>query len=190
MIVIRTYSEMVEAVRERAGFDDDASAAAALEASLGAVGAVLPAELVHVVAEQLPHEAAMILWRDAQGGGESPEPEAVYERVAEREGVALGFGMEHAQVVCELLTELLTGEAHDSVCSAMPDLFRVHEPWPPPSRAPTAPGHRTLAEGRPGSAHPVSESGPTTHVIEDDSDSTLARGRGGSRRPLSGGGKG
>jgi uncharacterized protein (DUF2267 family) len=95
--------------------------------------------------------------------------EAFYERVSRREGAEPGPGIEHAQSVCRALCELLDPDALRHLTSRLPDplvaLFEVRAV--PAARPPVAVPHagareRTLAGGRPVSAHPLSAAAPDT----------------------------
>jgi len=186
MIAANTFELLVEAVRRRTGFEPQ-MAEAAIEATLEAIASGFPADAVGAAAEQLPARAARCLRRHSYRGDPISADE-LYRRVAEREGVSLGFAREHLLVVGEVLAEALVGTEGASLCRLMPELFRVRENTPPVVHESAVRAHSTLADGRPGSTHPVSESGPTTRVVVDEDETTLARGRPGSRRPLSYGG--
>jgi uncharacterized protein (DUF2267 family) len=93
--------------------------------------------------------------------------EDFYARVAAREAVDEGFAREHAQSVCRALAEVLDDDARHKLASRLPDaiaaLLVVAEPAGAPSAREHAPAQlrrRSLAEGAPGSAHPLSESAP------------------------------
>jgi hypothetical protein len=99
--------------------------------------------------------------------------EAADARVAGREHVRPGFAVEHTGVVCQALAEALSEAV----------LHRLHEDLPAPLGALFTPRepvrrfeyvhldsahHSTLAEGRPGGRHPVSEARPErahTHSV-------------------------
>ena len=89
-----------------------------------------------------------------------------YERVATLEDVPLPFATEHAQAVCEALGALLPAPSIARLTRALPEfapLFTAidREPHEPRLRI-HPPSATTLAEGRPGSAHTLSEAQPST----------------------------
>lgn len=186
MIAVGTYEQLVEVVRERGGFADYDSAEPVVAIALQALSHSAPEDALRSAAERLPAHAAEHLLRHACAAAPS-EPLELYREVAEREGVSLGFGLEHTQVVCEVLAELLEGEPGAGLRAALPTLFRSRERVPSVVHETTRPGHSNLAEGRPGSSHPLCESPPIKRVLDHDKN-TLARGRPRIARPLSEGG--
>jgi uncharacterized protein (DUF2267 family) len=94
--------------------------------------------------------------------------EDFYARVAAREGTQDGFAREHAQSVCRALAEHLDEDARRRLAARLPDAVAtlLALPEPPSGAAPTVhnpevPRHaQTLAEGKPGSRHPLSEAAP------------------------------
>jgi hypothetical protein len=85
--------------------------------------------------------------------------------VRARLGVSAGFAREHTQAVCASFGELLSAEITQVLESDLPppiaELLRPREEGePPPHRIARAAAHHTLATGRSGSAHPLSESAP------------------------------
>ncbi len=136
-------------------------------------------------------------------------------RIAHRAGVPVGFAREHAQVVCQVLSEAVgvEGRQHLRVHlpRAMADLFtpRATSSPPPTHIHPhhVEPGEgRTLASGRPGSTNPLSGATSAAHrdsiarsddphadtklssahgLSAEQHNETLAGGRPGSKRSLS-----
>jgi hypothetical protein len=129
----------------------------------------------------------------------------LFARVARHEAVSPGFAVEHAELVCLTLGELLPGDLmtrlRRALGSSISALFDV-QPAPEPMPRSGAAGGTTLATARPGSTHPLSESNPeasrtpiatartgTAHPVSEshaeESRTTLATGRPGSLHPVS-----
>jgi uncharacterized protein (DUF2267 family) len=205
------YPYMVERVARAGGFRSLEEAERAIRATARVLGERLPLIDIGPITSELPPEVAEPLERVPHG--EAFGAEELYRRVAELEGISLGLARERAQVVCRELAEILTGEAREHLTlHASADLAALFEPsraWgdPPPRPRPRARRTRGLAESRPGSRHPISESRPRgqTHSVaeraqphgesklssgassaEEERD-TLATGRRGSKRPLADG---
>ncbi len=134
-------------------------------------------------------------------------PERFYHQISEREGTSLGFAMEHAQVVLQVIADMIGEEDRQRLLRHLPDemegLLRppVREAALPPRGHPGQ-GH-TLAAARPGSQHPLAEARPdraqsqsiartdaphgdtnvaTTHGVKKAP--SLATGKPGSERPV------
>jgi uncharacterized protein (DUF2267 family) len=152
----RTQSEWIENLRRLGPFADDESASRALIATLEALAALLtrdereslsisvPLELRPVVLASRPHAQAA--------------PDEFFRQVAAREGARRGLAIEHAELVCLLLREMLPAEARLRLEHALPQLAQLFAA-PPAYDAPAHPGERegeTLATGRPGSKRPLS----------------------------------
>jgi len=145
------------------GLSEEA-ASTALGATLAALGERLLDEDRALLARGLPDElAASVLERTYQGEFDVAE---FFDRIRRREGVRLGFAHEHGQVVCRVLGETLSEELRVRIERVLPESYV--ELLDPPRDAQPAPdhrgtclrGHRTLATGRGGSEHPLSESRP------------------------------
>jgi len=135
------------------------------------------------------------------------DPERFYHQISEREGTPLGSAMEHAQVVLQVIAEMMSEEDRQRLIHHLPDemeaLLRppVREPGIPPQEHWGA-GH-TLATARTGSRRSLADSRPeraqsqsiartdapygdtnvaTTHGIKKAP--SLANGKPGSDRPL------
>jgi uncharacterized protein (DUF2267 family) len=118
-----------------------------------------------------------------------------YERVARRLGGPRGSAIELAQVVCAVLGDRLDPELRQRLHRHLPPAVAAllePEPLPPapPPRHPTAPG-TTLATGRPGSSHPVSEApanraqaGSIAASPEPHADRKLSSGHVDAGRPI------
>jgi len=126
-------------------------------------------------------------------------------------GVTLGQARELIASVCRVLVEELSGEAVDALRVGVPTALAAllvepvtDEPLPRPALDPR---HDTLADGRPGSQHPLSDAGrgaqrgsiadANPHAVTKLSSTagssqerhreTLSEGRPGARYPLSSG---
>jgi uncharacterized protein (DUF2267 family) len=104
--------------------------------------------------------------------GELP-PEELFRWVKRYSKTRKGVAVEHAQVVCRALAELLPTADLDRLKRHLPELvplFSVPEaapsPDPPERRRPAVPDH-TLAGGRPGSMRPLSEAGPSDRALSE-----------------------
>lgn len=158
------YEPFVAEVAARLGLSVRSEAEHAIDATLSVLGAHLPEPHAAAVTKQLPIELAQMLHgRSYRGDVELAD---FYAEVREAEGVPMGFAMEHALVVCQVLAEAVDLEArkHLSVHAprSMAPLFTLRSM---PAAAPphlsehiVLPGSgHTLASGRPGSEHPLSE---------------------------------
>jgi uncharacterized protein (DUF2267 family) len=155
--------EFVARVRELSGFADREEAERAIAATLATLGERLVDTEVHALAGELPRPLAAALERGVYAG--DFDLTELYDRVCRREGVEPSFGVEHAQIVCRVLAEQLGEDARTRLRKELPpsiaDLFRRPPAASPPEpvvhdRGPhTKPS--TLASGRPGSTHPLSE---------------------------------
>ncbi len=157
-----THERFIEEVMQRAGFQQAAMAALAIDAALQVLGERLPRGTARELAAQLPESLAGALRRGPHGGVFSREE--LYARVAEREGVRLGFAVEHAQVVLQVLAEAAPADALTLARQELPaplaELLTPRAPSPPPpTRASRPRSRRTLSDGRPGSEHPLDEAG-------------------------------
>lgn len=156
------HEEFVARVQELTGFTSREDADRLIRATLATLSERLIDTEVHALAIELPPPLAEALSRGACGDDfDLPE---FYDRISRREGVALSFGVEHAQVVCRVLAEALSNDAltrlHKELSPPLAELFRVppRPPLPEPVLhfPPNEPGH-TLASARPGSSHALSE---------------------------------
>jgi uncharacterized protein (DUF2267 family) len=158
------YEDWIDEVARRAGMTERADAERTLEVTLRALRSGLDDADALAIAAVLPRRFARILER---GVFEAELDEAALdERVRRREHVSPGFAREHAQVVCQLLAERLSGDVLASLHRRTPVTSRLFEARPEPPEAPPhvrrhpssrAAPRRTLAAGRPGAARPVSE---------------------------------
>lgn len=156
----------VTRVTELVGFSDVKQAERAIRATLATLGGQLPARERNALAEALPASYRASLGEDGYRALDRGE---FYQLVGLREGVSLGFAREHAQVVCRVLSEQLPRDLCATISQLLPesvaDLFLRPSSTPPPAPPPHGvphggERHHTLATGKPGSQHPISEAKP------------------------------
>lgn len=204
-----THEELVSHVASRAGLPGMQEAERTVRAVLAVLGERLSWPVIQAVAEELPGSLASSL-REVTPHQTFNLAE-LHARVAERTRVRLGLAVEHTGVVCEVLAEALPEGTLYRLREALPDsmsvLFTPREPEERVEHVHLDPNRRTLAEGRPGSQHPISEyrseRAHTHSVVRADNPhgdtklssasgltqerehETLAAGHPGSDRPLS-----
>ncbi|CAN97304.1 hypothetical protein sce7135 [Sorangium cellulosum So ce56] len=163
------YDRFVEEVQRRAGFEGRDQAERAIAVTARTFGERLLVEEAAAVAGRLPGPVAAAV-RGATYQGDFDRDE-LFDRIARREGAPRGFGMEHAQAVCQVIGEALPEAERVRLQRHLPDwadLFAPRSAGAPPPRpahaaSPPETGQgSTLATGRPGSRHPVSEARPET----------------------------
>jgi uncharacterized protein (DUF2267 family) len=176
--MMATEEELLDKIVALAGLDTTREAERALRATLAALGELLPEKERRAFADALPSRLGMVLEMRKHHGPFGLEE--FFGHVQRREVTSAGFAREHAQVVCRVLGEALPDDARARLERAVPaeyvDLFRgVSRDTAPPPTHPVEPGarHHSLATGKPGSRHPVSEAHPDsahTHSLarEDD----------------------
>jgi uncharacterized protein (DUF2267 family) len=169
-----THDEFLSRVAEHAGFSDPEAAASTVHSVLGVVGERLRRADVEALGEDLPDRLTEAL-RGAVHGQDFDLAE-LHARVARREQVRPGFAVEHTGVVCQVLAESLSPALLHRLRDALPEpmgaLFTPRESAEPFEYVHLDPSRRTLAEGRPGSRHPLSEAHPErahSHSVARDS---------------------
>jgi len=200
---------LVEEVAARAGFRDAEEAARAIRAVLGVLAERLSRSECEALAEALPDGFVEPLRREPLDA--DFQVEDLYACVAREERVTIGFAKEHIVSVCEVIAEALSDGALGRLERALPSsiaaLFvrRAGASDLPPR---TASRRGTLAEGRPGSTHPISEARPerahgesvvraenphgdtklssSRGLTQERERESLATGRPGPRHPLTG----
>jgi uncharacterized protein (DUF2267 family) len=200
-----TQHNLLSEIAARMGGANEVETRRALDATLLTLGEHLPPRDAAAVAAELPAALAPLLETPAHD--ECASVEEFYTRVAAREGLAVGFGHEHAQVVCRALAAALSAQARTQLaCHLWPELLHPTLQDRQAAALPSRHG-RDLASGIPGSRHPLSEAAPPTGVQRDSvaaadnphearklssgapsaerGETTFAGGRAGSRHPLS-----
>lgn len=202
-----THDEFVSHVAGRTGLSG-AAAERVARTVLEVLRERLSWPIIQAIAEDIPSPLAASLRGEH---GQTFDLAELHARVARRAQVRPGVAVEHIGVICQLLAEALSsGTLHrlrESLPKPWSDLFVPREPDEPLEHVHLDPGRRTLAEGRPGSSHPLSEARPerahTQSVVRADNphedtklssaagltqereEETLALGHPGSDRPLS-----
>ncbi len=148
-------------VRER-GLGDDSHARRAILATLQAFGARIPAPEREALARALPLELAGAVSAERYRGEGCADD--LYAAVARTERTQEGFGREHVQIVMGALGEELSAELDRRVERALsPSLAELLRGSPRPDSEPppyAQAHHHSLATGKPGSVHPISDSPP------------------------------
>jgi uncharacterized protein (DUF2267 family) len=133
----RAIVAALRALRE-AMFDDEADA----------IARELPAHLAHSM--RIHPQKAVVNATD------------LYQRAARYEGVPVRVALEHVQAVCQALASCLPPPSIQRLSRALPnlaELFIVPDRGSHPATV-LSPHGRTMAEGHPGSDHPISEAAP------------------------------
>ncbi|QSQ26123.1 DUF2267 domain-containing protein [Pyxidicoccus parkwayensis] len=153
-----THDDFLMRVAERAGLSGPEEAARVASAVLGVVGERLGRKEVLRLAEDLP--APLVRMLETDGPEQDFDEDALYTRIAGREHVRPGFAMEHTGVVCGVLAEALSDGSlhrlHEYLPGPLGALLTPREPRERFEYIHVEPTHRTLAEGTPGSEHPLS----------------------------------
>lgn len=159
-------AELLRHLSTHAGLDD-AAARRAVEATLAALGEILAADEAARLGRSLPPAWATKLSSSplASAEGRSWDRERFVERVAAHAAVGPTNALDEATAACAALSALLDEETRSSVARALGAggaLFEIVAEGRPPRRshASEPPARATLAEGRAGSRHPVSEAAP------------------------------
>ncbi|MRG95608.1 DUF2267 domain-containing protein [Polyangium spumosum] len=158
----------LDEVAWRGGLGDAASARRIVEVVLAAFAEALVLDEARALAHALP--APLAAWVLAGPHAGNLAEDALYRRVADREGTLIGFAIEHSRLVLGVLGDRLPETTRVRLRRHLgPELAallapRAPLPAPPAHlRKPPEPalgeGH-TLATGRPGSQKPVSEAAP------------------------------
>ena len=162
--------ELVARVKERAALRTAHEAHRALEAAVGALRCALANDDAIAIARELPARLTRILERAASSTVHSAR--ALYDEALRRERVGAGFGVEHVQVVLQVLAELLDPESVVRLRKRLPpdiaDLLRARtSSVEPPVLVHEHPAQRsaprqTLSRARPGTTDPIAEA---DHVL-------------------------
>jgi uncharacterized protein (DUF2267 family) len=175
------YDELVELVQERGALESADEARRVLAVTARVLGQRLMPDEAKPIADVLPEAVAERLRATAYE--RDFEVDELFDRVARGEGAGKAFGKEHAEVVCQIIGDLLPDAARMRLSRHLgPAFARLFEPRPPPSRPPrhfrASPGvdraqQTTLATGRPGSHNPLSDGAPDlahTHSVARSDD--------------------
>ena len=159
-------------VKERAGLRTEREAKRAIEAAAGALRCALEEEDARSLAGALGPAMAEIFARAPPKKVDNLD--TFYAEAERRERVGLGFAIEHAQVVMQVLAERLDGETLVRLEKRIPrdisDLFRAGPvPGEPPPHLHVHPLHepvpvQTLSRSKPGTSEPIAEAhSPLAH---------------------------
>jgi uncharacterized protein (DUF2267 family) len=200
-----TRDELLSQVAAHTGLVEG-EAARTVDAVLEVLGARLRWPALQALAEDLPAPWAERLLAGAHG--QDFELAQLHARVAARLEVPLGQAFERTGVVCAALADALPPGTLHRLREALPEpmsaLLTPRDSEERFEHVHLDPGHRTLSEGRPGSAHPLSEARPershshsvlradnphgdtklssATGLTQEREHATLATGRPGMRR--------
>lgn len=163
------FDDMTDYVLEHTAIDERAEAIHWLEETLTAFAKCLTPAEAERLALELPAPASQWI-RDVEHERRFDRPEQLYDLVEQHLDVSGSVAMERAQVVVLALARELRPETRQWLVKHMGDpwesLFEERTKLPSHAsqdrrthRAQTE-GARTLAEGRPGSATPLSEAAP------------------------------
>ncbi len=146
-------------VKELGGLAGPSEAMRAIRATLMAIGERLHDDERAALARELPSSTTTAIGRVAYAG--DFDRDELYARVARHGGIERGFALEQTQIVCRALAEALPEAAlthlRKSLGPSIGSLLDVPEPMATlPRHASTT--DSTLASGRDGSRHPLSES--------------------------------
>ncbi len=146
------------------GIADWAVARRAVGATLAVLGSRLHDHDASTLAARLAPELARIV--EAEEYAADFDADELYERVRQRTGAPAGQAREQTDIVLRALGEVLDAREIARLERVLPErivrgLRGREEVEVPPYRVSAPPPRRnTLAEGRPGSAHPIAEAAP------------------------------
>jgi uncharacterized protein (DUF2267 family) len=160
------YDQLVTDVQARSGFETPEEAERMLAVAVRVLGERLLPDEAGPVAAALPDGLAGRL--RAASYERDFDLDELYDRVGRGEGTGPGFGREHAQAAYQAIGEQLPEAVRLRLQKHLgPDFAVLFEPRrhaPPPPRpvhaspSPELGDGSTLATGRPGSRHPISDS--------------------------------
>lgn len=116
----RDKKELIERIKRGAGFDLDLHALRALRSTLTVLGRHLDRDTARAVADALPTSYGAWLTRPGFGGCRM-SLDQLYREVAWREGVSIGFAMEHSQVVIAVLLNWLDAATGRRLLRGLPE---------------------------------------------------------------------
>lgn len=145
------------------GLPDPVTAESALRATIGTLGARLMEDERSSLSALLPEQLAIDLDLCAYEGDLGADE--LYERVGRSSNVPTRIAREHVDVVLRAVGDRIDGELRRRLARALPDALAARllpsdlgerPPHVPAAQLPSS----TLATGRPGSRHPLSEGSP------------------------------
>jgi uncharacterized protein (DUF2267 family) len=118
------YDEFIAQVQRRADLSTHDEADRAVRATLETLAERLAGGEAKDLAAQLPSEIAVYLEQPLAGAGQSYSLDEFFQRVSDREGIALPDATFHARVVCGLVSEVVTVGEIENVRAQLPAEFR------------------------------------------------------------------
>jgi len=147
------------------GLTDEAAAHRSLRATLAVLGERLVDDEAMALTEAVPSELAKSIENSEYDSDFSTEE--LFDRVRRRDGTPAARAIENAEIVLTALGQCLSPDLRRRIARGLPE--RAAELLLGERAASRPPKTATLASGRPGSRHPVSESAPPsaghTHSI-------------------------
>lgn len=158
-----TYELLLMKTMHRTGVDDPEVVQRSIESTIRVLGQRLRPLEKDMLAKLLPDRLARELIH--QGYDAPFSVHDFYVRVAEDTGLRLGFAKEHAEVICEIIAEILDDESYEALYQALPtEWMRLMTPYYSSRSSRTQRQRnaynsfrRTLASGRGGSTNPLYE---------------------------------
>lgn len=157
------YPELVEQLLARTPFATPKEAELALHVSLQTLRALLPRSVASQLANKLPQECRPSLYPPSED-----DDGLVMIEPAREDGAPQGTLLERVQMTCAALSTQLPPEVLERLARELPQ--RLAQAFAPHAHQSDSPAysHRTrhdnsLAAGRPGGSHPLSESAPGSH---------------------------
>ena len=163
------FDDLIDYVVEHSAIDQRAEAVHWLEETLTAFAKCVTPSEAQRLALELPAPASHWI-REVEHERTFDRPEQLYDRVQHRFDVSVTVAMERAQVALLAMARELRPDTRQWLGQRMGERWNplFEDPIRSPSSSTDLPVHRhgaeparTLAEGRPGSATPLSESAPT-----------------------------
>jgi uncharacterized protein (DUF2267 family) len=127
------YAQIIDRIRERSGFETDEDAARAMRATLNVLGRSIPEDDKELLFRDLPEEITTAL---ANARYDRTRGLEAIGRLVSRKGnnTSLGVALEHVQVVCEVLSEVMGEDARKLLPKHLPlevaELFRARPDRP------------------------------------------------------------
>ena len=118
------YDEFIAQVQRRTDLGSHDEADRAVRATLETLTERLAGGEAKDLASQLPPEIAIYLEQPLAGASEDYSLDEFFQRLSEREGVALPDATFHARVVCGLVSEVVTMGEIENVRAQLPAEFR------------------------------------------------------------------
>lgn len=118
------YDEFIAQVQRRADLSSRDQADRAVRATLETLAERLAGGEAKDLASQLPQEIAIYLEQPLAGAGQNYTLDEFFQRVSDREGVALPDASFHARVVIGLISEVVTMGEIENIRAQLPAEFR------------------------------------------------------------------